>query len=111
MRFRIPLVVWGENSAVEYGSTDESFRVALLDRAWLGRFGVMGGTTAVDWISEELPERALAAYFGPSDDELEAAGVRAIFLGHYFEWDPERSADVASAHGFRAAEQPRLSCL
>ena len=91
VRLGIPLVVWGENSAVEYGTSDERYLGATLDREWLARFGVTNGTTASDWISDELSAPALTAYFGPSEDELDAADVKAIFLGHYFPWDPKRS--------------------
>jgi N-acetyl sugar amidotransferase len=106
VRFRIPLVVWGENSAVEYGgeAAQHGFR---LDRAWLDRFGVMHGTTAADWVSETLTERDLAPYYGPDDDELAVAGTHAVFLGHYFGWDPERSLAVAREHGFRPGDRAR----
>lgn len=106
VRFRIPLVVWGENSAVEYGG-DEELHGLRLDRRWLERFGVMHGTTAADWVSETLSERDLAPYFGPDDEELAAAGTHAVFLGHYLGWDPERSLEVARAHGFVAGERAR----
>ena len=104
VRFRIPLVVWGENSALEYGGTKEERRGVRLDGAWLKKFGVTHGTTARDWISEELTERELHPYFGPSDAELEAAGVRAVFLGAYFKWDPAETLKVAREHGFRPRE-------
>jgi N-acetyl sugar amidotransferase len=106
VRFRIPLVVWGENSAVEYGG-DVAHHGFRLDRAWLDRFGVMHGTTAADWVSDTLTERDLTPYRGASDEELEAAGTHAVFLGHYFEWDPQRTAEVARAHGFRGADRAR----
>jgi N-acetyl sugar amidotransferase len=99
---RIPLVVWGENSAVEYGSTDERLQGFTLGDAWLREYGVTQGTTAADWVSEELSERELAPYHGPRAEELEAAGVTAVFLGEFFGWDPERSLRVAREHGFRS---------
>jgi N-acetyl sugar amidotransferase len=107
VRYRIPLVVWGENSAAEYGTTDERLTGARLDAAWLARYGVTGGTTWRDWVGEELSERDLAPYRGPDPEELEAADVRAVFLGHYFPWDPERTYEVARAHGFTPAEIAR----
>lgn len=107
-RFRIPLVVWGENSAFEYGGTEEEARGFALDEAWLARFGVMHGTTAVDWLDEELTLRRLALYRLPCAATLAEADVRAIFLGYYFPWDPETTARVAHAHGFQSrAEGPR----
>lgn len=101
VRLNIPLIVWGENSAFEYGG-EEANTGAKLNRAWLRRHGVTHGTVAEDWVSDDLTARELAPYFWPSDEELTAAGIRAVFLGHYFEWDPEESFRVASAHGFRA---------
>lgn len=104
VRFGIPLVVWGENSAFEYGSPDDALTGFRLDRAWLARYGVTHGTTASDWVGQGLTEKQLAAYFGPDVDSLEAQGVRAVFLGYYFPWDPETSRSVAVAHGFRFRE-------
>jgi hypothetical protein len=99
---QIPLVVWGENSAFEYGSVDEAHTGFKLDKAWYRTYGVTHGTSASDWVGPDFTEKELAAYFGPDPDELEASGVRAIFLGYYFPWDPEISLAVAKAHGFRA---------
>ena len=102
VRFRIPLVVWCENSAFEYGGDEDDRYGFRLDGQWLKKYGVMQGTTAHDWISEELTEKMLTPYFGPTDAELEQAGVHAVFLGYYFPWDPETSLRVAQDHGFQA---------
>lgn len=107
VRYGIPLVVWGENAAAEYGGAEGAGRGHRLDREWLRRFGVMHGTTAVDWVSDRLTAKELTPYFGPTDDELERADVEAVFLGHYLGWDPERSLEIASAHGFRSAGASR----
>jgi N-acetyl sugar amidotransferase len=108
VRFRIPLVVWGENSAAEYGGTDEEAGAMRLDEAWVARFGVTQGTGAADWVGEGLSAKDLAVYFGPGDAERAAAGVEAVFLGQFFPYDPETSLRVARAHGFaERAEGPR----
>ncbi len=104
VRLRIPVVVWGENSAVEYGSADGTGHGHRMDAAWLRRFGVTHGTTWRDWVGAEgLTERDLVAHRGPDPEDLAAAGVEAVFLGHYFPWDPERVVEVARAHGFRSS--------
>ena len=100
--FEIPLVVWGENSAFEYGSASETHTGFALTREWLRTYGVTHGTTARDWVAGDLTAKDLAAYFLPSEDAVERAGVRAIFLGYYLPWDPEETHRVAAAHGFRA---------
>ena len=65
------------------------------------------GTQAADWIGEGLSAKDLTPYFWPSDEELAAAGVRAVFLGYYLPWDPQETYRVARAHGFREDEAPR----
>jgi N-acetyl sugar amidotransferase len=107
VRLRIPLIVWGENSAFEYGGTDEESRGFMLDDAWIRRFGVTHGTSAADWTDDALGTAELAAYRGPSVTELRDAGTLAVFLGYYFPWDPETSLAVATAHGFRRAAAAR----
>jgi N-acetyl sugar amidotransferase len=101
VKFNIPLVIWGENSAVEYGTEDESLMGYRLNSKWLKKFGVSQGTTAKDWVGKDLTEKELTPYFGPTDKELEEQGIKAVFLGHYFPWDPEISRKVAVEHGFK----------
>jgi N-acetyl sugar amidotransferase len=99
---QIPLVIWGENSAFEYGNADDAHLGLKLDRRWLERYGVTHGTTAIDWVGAELTRKDLAAYFGPDPDAVESLGVRAMFLGHYFPWDPQTSLETARTHGFQS---------
>lgn len=105
VRFNIPLIIWGENSAFEYGSDDpEIINGFRLDRRWFNKFGVTHGTTAADWVGSELSKKDLAAYFGPEDDELEAKKINAVFLGYYFPWDVETSLAAAEKHGFKKSQ-------
>jgi len=103
VKFDIPLVVWGENSAFEYGGTEEEQKGFKLDGKWLKKFGVTHDTKANDWISKEISEKDLTPYFGPDDKELEKKGIVAIFLGYFFQWDPDNILNVASEHGFQAS--------
>ncbi len=104
IRFGIPLVLWGENSGIEYGGDDQEALGFRMNEAWLKAYGVTNGTTAKDWAHDGLTMKDLAAYRWPSDEELEKAGVTAAFLGWYFEWDPEVTKKVAEDHGFKALE-------
>jgi len=104
-RFGIPLVVYGENTAFEYGTEDESLIGARVDRRWLATFGVTAGTTAADWVGEELTRDDLAPYFMPDEAALDSSGIHAAFLGWYFPWDPLASYRIAKSCGFRAREE------
>ncbi len=101
VRFEIPLVVWGENSAFEYGSAKEEHTGFKLDGNWLKTYGVTHGTTAGDWISDHLSAKELTPYFGPSDKELTDNNILAIFLGYYLPWSPENSLKIARENGFK----------
>jgi N-acetyl sugar amidotransferase len=103
-RFDIPLIIWGENSAFEYGEPGEARLGFKLDSNWLRKYGVTHGTTAEDWISDRLTRKELTPYFGPDPDELDRQGVLAVFLGYYLPWDVKTSYDAARARGFQAEQ-------
>jgi N-acetyl sugar amidotransferase len=109
LSYEIPLIVFGENSAFEYGSEDDRYTGAQVDREWLAQFGVTDGTTASDWVDDHLSARDLAMYAAPDDKQLVEKGIKAVFLGYYFPWDPENSRRIAVQHGFAArSEGPRV---
>jgi N-acetyl sugar amidotransferase len=104
LAYDIPLIVYGENPAFEYGTHDKSLAGALLDDRWIAEFGGTRGTTAADWVGETLSEQDLAPFVMPPRPLLEERGLRSIFLGHYFPWDPEASKRIAEQNGFAARE-------
>ncbi len=101
----IPLVIYGENSAFEYGNAEDAACGARIDANWLMKYGVTHGTSVQDWVGRGgLTEKDLFAYAAPDLRKVERAGVKAIFLGYYFEWDVETSFAAAAAAGFIASE-------
>ena len=101
LQMGIPLVIYGENSAFEYGSEHEGLAGPVMDRAWLKRFGVTADTSASDWVDDDLRAEDLTPYLLPSQEELDASGLHVLFLGWFFPWDPVRSYELAKAHGFQ----------
>lgn len=100
-RFRIPLIVYGENSAIEYGNAEDVKEGHRVDSTWKKHYGVTHGTTAEDWIDEDLTRKDLEIFCCPDDEALEEQGIRAVFLGYYFPWDPEDTLKVARENGFK----------
>lgn len=101
----IPLVIYGENSAFEYGTEDESLVGARVDRRWLRQFGVTAGTVAADWVADDISARQLSALTLPDEAVLADNEVRVVFLGYYMPWDPINSYRIASANGFQARSE------
>ena len=101
LKFNIPLVIWGENSAFEYGDSSDASKGFRLDAEWFRKYGVTHGTSAKDWVGKSFSEKELTPYFGPDLDDLVKKGVSAIFLGYYFEWDTQMTCKIAQDNGFR----------
>ena len=76
-----------------------------MNSKWLNKHGVMHGTTAKDWVDKDLTIKDLTPYFGPNDSELIKSGIKAIFLGYFFEWDPEISLNIAKKNGFSVRDE------
>lgn len=104
VNFNISLIIWGENSAFEYGGEKNDYKY-IMDNKWLKRYGVMQGTTAKNWISKDLTAKQLTPYFGINQNSLIKNKVMAIFLGYFFPWDPMNSLKVAKANGFQIRKE------
>ncbi len=106
-RFNIPLVVWGETTWSIAGMFSPDDYVEYNKRTVLEHD--MRGFTWRDMIGadEGLTEGDLLWARLPSDDELARVGVRGIYIGNFFNWDPNRHARLMHEHfGFEFARQP-----
>lgn len=105
---QVPLVIWGENSGLEFGGNLEDRSNYKMGRDWLSKYGVTNNTFMEDWICEDLPEREMQTYAMPDDKDLEQADILATFLGWFLPWDPFEIANKARSHGFEWAEKPPM---
>ena len=100
-KFKIPLIIWGENSQQEYGGPLESIEKNQLNREWLEEFGGLLGNRTQDMIGVDgLTAKDLTPYFYPTDKELTETGIISLFLGHYFFWDAKKQLEIIMDHGF-----------
>jgi len=101
VQYKVPLIVWGENSQNEYGGPAAAADNNVLNRRWLEEFGGLLGMRVSDLIGQEgLLARHLIPYQYPSDEDLASVGVTGLFLGHYLPWDGLSNALIAQANGF-----------
>lgn len=97
----IPLVIYGENSQLEYGGTDDEARSTDLDTDWLTAQGIQHGKSEQDMVDGvEISEADVAPLCLPAMDEIRDAGVRSVFLGAYMRWDTQQNLEVARRCGF-----------
>ncbi|MBS13348.1 MAG: flagellin modification protein, PseA [Gemmatimonadetes bacterium] len=101
VQYRVPLIIWGENSQDEYGGPAQAAENNVLNRRWLEEFGGLLGIRVSDLIGQDgIEKRHLIPYEYPSDEELQTVGVTGLFLGHYLPWDGYTNALIANASGF-----------
>jgi N-acetyl sugar amidotransferase len=106
VQYRVPLIIWGENSQNEYGGPAAATENHVLDRRWLEEFGGLLGLRVSDLLGlEGIRQKDLIPYTYPTDEELRACGATGLFLGYYFPWDGYSNALLAQGYGFRTYER------
>jgi len=105
---RIPLVVFGENAAYEYGTTDKENYSALE--------GILRIFNAIDidfWLQRGVSIKETNAILAPTEEELEAARLDPIFLSHFSPWSSTKQLEIARRYGFKdlAHEWKREGCF
>lgn len=108
LRYDINLIVWAENSALEYGGSKDDRNKFRMDYDWIKKYGVTNGTVAEDWVDDSLTIKDVDSYKLPKELELNKAGIENLFLGMYMEWEPEDIAKKSQTIGFEWAENPVL---
>lgn len=107
VRFKIPLVIWGEITWSVSGMFELEDYVTYNKRT-VFEHDLRGKT--VEQICSGDPELApedLPWLKMPSDQEFEEVGTQGIYIGNFFDWDPNRHTElVTEAYGFEQAQEP-----
>jgi len=108
VKYRVPLILQGENSAYEYGGGESGkLKGTRMTPEWFRKYGVTQGTRAEDWGDSSLTLAKLTPYRFPSQEELLRNPVETVFLGQFFPWDPLKTYREAKRYGFRPATRPK----
>lgn len=104
-QFEVPLVLLGENSAFEYGGDEGVGASAFMTRDWFSNYAANNGQDA-SFVAATygIEAKRLKTYDFP--DDLEASGVTATFMSHYFYWDSHEHLATAQKYGFEQLEEP-----
>lgn len=112
VRFKIPLIVWGENPQAEYGGPIQDSLSPILDSNWCKNYGMRVGGQDNPYYGPEtmirhgIDKKFLNPYIYPNDDEIKQIGIRGIFLGHYIKWNVISQLDLVSRLGFNVHQGP-----
>lgn len=99
----IPLIFYGECPNEAYGGPLGTDGTMEMTQRWVSEFGGFLGLRPSDVVGKlGITQRDMLDYAAPSDAELCKHGIKAYFLGQFYEWDSHRNAAVAIANGFTA---------
>jgi N-acetyl sugar amidotransferase len=100
VRWRIPLLIWGESIAEASGRATHREPVLKFDRDYFTSVSAKVYPEAM--VGDGIEERELAGFRLPSWEQLEEVGVVGIHLGDYLFWDDERQMEfVRDTYGWR----------
>jgi len=101
VKFKVPLIIWGENSQNEYGGPLSAVENNILDRKWLEEFGGLLGLRISDLTDQTLIKKnKILLYKYPNVDDLKKNKTTGIFLGHYYPWSGISNSIISQAYGF-----------
>jgi N-acetyl sugar amidotransferase len=102
-KFKIPLIIYGENSQMEYGGPIDSLQNPHLNKKWMEEFGGLIGLRVSD-LTQHYGFKNLEVEFlkYPEIEELKQNNIQSIFLGYYENWDELRNFEVAKKNNFKS---------
>jgi N-acetyl sugar amidotransferase len=118
VRYKVPLILWGEHGFMDLGGM-YSMNDFVEFTAKTRKEHALRGYDWYDFVDAGLERRGrpelkeglrdkdlLWAQY-PSDDEIDAVGVRGLYLSNFHNWDGNENAKVAmERYGWKQAQQP-----
>jgi len=110
VRFKIPLIVWGAHQGCDQVGMFSHLDEVEMTRKYRKEHDLMGlEAEALSALSEgRLSLSDVEPYVYPHDKELEAVGVRGIYLNNYIRWDSKAQHELMIRdYGYEAMAQQR----
>jgi hypothetical protein len=100
VKYKIPLLIWGESIAETSGRATHRNPVRRFDRDYFTK--VSAKRYPEEMVCENISLREMSPFALPSVEEIEAVGVVGIHLGDFIFWDDERQMEfVRDVYGWR----------
>lgn len=109
VRYKVPLIIWGAHQGLEQVGMFSHEHEVEMSRRYRADHDLMG-LEADDLLSifDTLGEGDVWQYRYPDDSDLDAIGVRGIYLGNYVRWDPKAQHEqMVATHGYKGARFAR----
>jgi len=102
VKFNIPLLVWGENTLMEYGGPRQFRGVSKFDRKLQEEF-CLKSCSPHEMARDGITLADMKPYIYPSNEEIQQVDINGLYLGYFIKWDARSHVETAKQCGF----QPR----
>jgi hypothetical protein len=103
LKFKIPLLMYGENGEVEYGGDMKNAFKPTRNYRVDHKKHYFSGIAPEDLINFGIDKKELIPYMAPDPDELDSIGTEIHFLSYYEKWTPQENYYYCVENtGFRA---------
>ena len=100
VKYKIPLLIWGESIAETSGRASYRNPIRKFDRDYFTK--VSAKRYPEEMVCDSITLREMAPFRLPSVEEIEQIGVVGIHLGDFIFWDDERQMEfVRDVYGWR----------
>jgi len=109
VKFKIPLIVWGAHQGIDQVGMFSHLDEVEMTRKYRKEHDLMT-VEAEDLVNgaDDLTMADVEQFVYPHDRELEAVGVRGIYLNNYVRWDSKAQHEqMIAAYGYETAPQQR----
>lgn len=109
VRFRTPLIIWGVQPWSEQNGMFSHLDEVEMTERCRKEHGLMG-ISAEDVIDKDagISRGDVQPFVYPFDNEIEAIGVRGIYLSNYIRWDSKKQHEMMiDIYGYESARQER----
>ncbi len=105
VNLKIPLVLLGENSAIEYSGSVNKYDEKKINLKWFKKYAASFGTTPKIFSKKHNIEYKLVKKYDlPTNIELKK--INAVFSSYFFKWNSHNNLSVAKKHGFKSLKKP-----
>ncbi len=98
LRFKIPLLVYGENVSYEYGGVLEKETYSAKNQI---NNDVAKNIDFEVWYKNGIKKEELNMLQYPSSEEIEKAKLDPIYLNYFVKWDGYKNYELAKKYGFK----------
>lgn len=92
VKFKTPLLIWGESVAESSGRSTFFQPVLKFDRDYFTK--VSAKCYAYEMVNDEITKKDVFSFQLPSIEEIEKIGVVGIHLGDFIFWDEEKQVEL-----------------